>query len=961
MTKRPDPEVNSAGEPQEILSFGPFRLVPAQSLLQEGGKHVPLGARAFDILVMLVRRAGEVVGKAELLAGAWPGLTVEESNLRVNITGLRKALRDGEDGRRFIVNNPGRGYGFVAPVSRLDSIGSSAGPEDAEAAAVRPRKTVHRVIGRDQLIEKMVAQLPQRGFVTLTGSGGIGKTTVALAVADALRTSYRDGSYLVDLAPIAEPALVPSVLSYALGVPVTSDTPIPGLLAVLRDKEALLVLDNCEHVVEATSSLAHKIFQSSAGVHILATSRQPLRVPGEHVQRLPPLELPPANPQISAAQALTYASVRLFTERASALLDTFELSDDTAPSVVLICRRLDGIALAIEFAAARVDTLGVRGVADRLHDRFRLLKGGPRTAHPRHQTLHATFNWSYELLPETARAVLGRLAVFAGHFTLPSAVAVACDGEMGEADLTDALSVLVSASLIAVDLSAEPVVYRLLESTRAYALQRLCERGEHACVARRHADHFLRLLDEAEATSSTWPNARWVQVQDHQLDNLRVALDWAFSEAGDTQLGIDLTIAAVSLWQRLSLTEECRSRAAAALARLIGDSDRRRRQEMQLYAALGGALALRSDTDSREAWTRALAAAELIDDRDYQLRALRGLWRNAYTNGDSTTADTFAKRFADVVAASGADSMKRVGEYMAGMNLFYAGELAAARLNIGKAMPASDAPAVNSDVLRFSIEQSVVASANLSNILWLQGYPEEAARMAERSVEFASSAGHGLSLAYALAWCACKIAVQTGDLPGAERCLARLAGQASWDTLGQWDVICRCWTGVLRARQGRPHEAADLLASALDGVPEGNFRLHHTSFLGEQAHALGRIRRPRQALEAIDRSIAICDRLNERWFFPELLRFKGEIVLGADGYGAAASAEDLFRSALDWARRQGALSWELRAAVSLARLRRAQGRTCEGRDTLAQVHGRFSEGFTTVDLQTATALLDELA
>ena len=232
--------------------------------------------------------------------------------------------------------------------------------------------------------------------------------------------------------------------------------------------------------------------------------------------------------------------------------------------------------------------------------------------------------------------------------------------------------------------------------------------------------------------------------------------------------------------------------------------------------------------------------------------------------------------------------------------------------------------------------------------------------MAERSVGFASSAGHGLSLAYALAWCACKIALQTGDLPGAQRCLERLAEQASWNSLGQWDVICRCWTGVLRARQGHPDEAADLLAAALHGVPEGNFRLHHTSFLGEQAHVLGRIGRPRQALEAIDKAIAICDRLNERWFFPELLRFKGEIVLGAGGANAAASAEELFRSALGWARRQGALSWELRAATSLARLKQTQGRTGESRDCLAPVYGRFGEGFTTGDLRTAAALLDEL-
>ena len=960
-TSNPTENAVSLGSMQaetETFVFGPFSLVPAQKLLLEDNKKVVLGSRAFDLLVALVRRAGEVVGKNELFSEAWPGLTVEEGNLRVHITGLRKALGDGENGRRFIVNSPGRGYSFVSPVSRRGSVSSAVWEAGAGAPGSNLPKAVLRLVGRERVIDTLITQLPQRRFITLTGSGGIGKTTVALAVADALRTSYRDGVYLVDLAPVAEAALVPSALSSSLGRPVISETPIPSLLAVLREKRMLLVFDNCEHVVEATATLVHEIFRSSPGVHILATSRQPLRLAGEYVQRLPPLELPPADPQISAAQALTFASVQLFTERASALLDTFELTDANAPSAALICRRLDGIALAIEFAAARIDTLGVRGVADRLDDRFRLLKRSPRTAHPRHQTLSATFDWSYELLSEPARIVLRRLATFAGQFTLDSAAEVVCDGALDEADITDELSALVSASLMAADLSTEPVMYRLLESTRAYALRRLCESGERERIARRHAEHFVRLLSETE--SGSWTGST-TQRHGHQLDNLRVALDWAFSETGDAQLGIDLTIAAVPLWQRLSLSEECRARAEAALAALTGDGDRRRCQEMQLHAALGGALALRSDQGSTAAWTATLAIAESVGNRDYQLRALRGLWRNAYTTGASEIARTFAKRFVDVVESAADDPMKRVGYYMRGMNLFYFGELALARLNIGRAMRASDTAAENSDVLRFSLEQTVAASANLSNILWLQGYPDEATRMAERSVGFASSAGHGISLAYALAWCACRIALQTGDLAEAQRCLERLAEHVSWDSLGQWDVISKCWTGVLLARQGQPGEAADLLAVALHGVPEGNFRLHHTSFLGEQAHALGRVGQVHQALEAIDRSIAICERLNERWFFPELLRFKGEIVLAAGDLRATPAAEQSFRAALDWAKRQGALSWELRAAMSLARLKQAQGRTGEGRDCLAPVYGRFSEGFTTADLRTAATLLDELA
>lgn len=953
----------------ESFAFGPFQLLPAQKLVLDGDTPLTIGARAFDLLVALVRRAGDVVGKGELLAQVWPGLTVEEGNLRVHITALRKALGDGQDGRRFIVNSPGRGYSFVAPVlaapvPRPDH-GFPASGDGAKPPGGNLPGAATEMIGRDHLVDLVAASLPQRRFVTITGSGGIGKTTVALAVANARRQSYRDGAYLVDLAPVAEAALVPSALSSALGLPVNSNAPISSLLAVLRDKALLLVLDNCEHVVEAVAALTHEIFRNAPGVHILATSRQPLRVAGEHILRLPPLELPPANPRITAAQALTFAAIRLFAERASELLSAFQLSDADAPVVALICRRLDGIALAIEFAAARVGTLGVRGVADRLNDRFRLLKRGPRMAHSRHQTLRATFDWSYELLPEAAQTVLRRLAVFAGQFTFASAVAVVggdmdrVDGD--EVDIADEFTTLVSASLMAADLAAEPVTYRLLESTRAYALEMLVDSGERALLSRRHAEHFLRLLGDAEAVSSAWSIARWIKMHGHLLDNLRVALDWAYSAEGDAQLGIDLTIAALPLWQRMSLLDECRSRVETALARLSGGDDRRRRLEMQLFAALGNALALHSDAGSTTAWTSALAIADQLGEWEYKLRALRGLWRNAFTSGDSGTARKFAGLFADAAASSGATSLRRVSEYVTGMNLFYAGDLTAARLNIGRAMRASDAASESSDVPRFSLEQTVAASANLSRILWLQGYPDEASRMAERSVEYARSAGHGLSVAYALAWSACEIAIQTGNLLVAEHCLQRLSEQASWDSLGQWTLICRCWTGVLRDRQGLPKAAADLLGAALRDIPEGSFRLHHTRFLGERAHVLGRIGRPLQALEAINKAITLCERLDERWFFAELLRIKGGVILKVGSPGAATSAEEQFTSALDWAKRQGALSWELRAATSLAQLKRGHGKPGEARDLLAPVYGRFAEGFATADLRAAKALLDDLA
>ena len=944
--------------------FEDYTLIPAQKLLLHGDVPISIGARAFDLLVTLVCRAGEMVSKDDLLAQAWPGLSVEEGNLRVHITALRKALGEGQSGKRYIVNSPGRGYSFVAPViaapvARPDA-GTSTRTGEIRAPAGNLPPSAVRIVGRDHLVDLIAASLPERRFVTISGSGGIGKTTVALAVANTLRASYRNGVYLVDLAPLSQAALVASALAEALGLPVNTETPIHSLLSVLRDKAILLVLDNCEHVIESAAALIHELYCHAPGVHILATSRQPLRVAGEYVQRLPALELPPAIPHITAKQALNFAAICLFVERVSALLGNFELSDEDAPIVALICRRLDGIALAIELAAARVDTLGIRGLVERLDDRFRLLKRGPRTAHSRHQTLRATFDWSYDLLPDAARIVLRRLAVFAGQFTLASAVAVA-GFDMDEADIADEFTTLVSASLLAVDLAANPVTYRLLESTRAYALERLAESGEQPVVARKHADRFLNLLGDVAATSSTWSNAKWVSVHGHQLDNLRVALDWTFAAEGDPELGIALTIAAIPLWQRLSLIEECRVRTQWALARLDPGDDRRMVEAMQLHMALGNALAFRSESESSAAFEKALSIAELIGDTASQVAALRGLWGNAYSVGNWGSAELFAGRLAALVSPSSAPSVKPMSDHIAGMNAFYVGNLPAAHLHLKRALDAYEAILDNPDVLRFPVERGlVVTGVNVSHLLWLQGRPDQAARMVERSIDMAGSSAHEMTLAFALAYGACRISIETGRYEDAEIQLERLAERVSWDPLGQWSVVHRCWTGVYRARMGDP-DAADLLAGALREIPEGNFRLHHTRFLGEWALALCCARKPEQAMDVIERAITASERLGERWFFPELLRFKGEIMVHAGHQGAVPRAEEQFRSALQWAQRQGALAWELRAAVSLARVQCADGRPDEARRQLAPVYDRFSEGFGTVDLQTAKALLDDLA
>jgi predicted ATPase/DNA-binding winged helix-turn-helix (wHTH) protein len=944
---------------EETFAFGSFRLIPTQRILLEDGKPLRLGSRALDILVTLVERAGETIHKDQLIARTWPDTVVDEGALRAHVAALRKALGDGRAGNRYIANISGRGYSFVAPVTREQQQPATAPPDRAVVGGNLPAPLT-RIVGREDIIAALTTQLARRRFLTIVGPGGIGKTTVALAVAEKVSASYDDGAWFVGLASLPDPDLVASSLGTVLGVSLPGINPISGLVGWLRDKRALIVLDSCEHVIGAVAAIAEAILKAAARVSILATSREPLRAEGEWLRRLPSLELPPRSEDLTPEGALQYSAVQLFNERAQAIMDGFALDGADIAPVIEICHRLDGMPLALELAAARVDVFGVKGLAARLDDRFTVLTSGRRTALPRHQTLRAAMDWSHELLPETEQIILRRIAVFQGDFTIDAAAAVATDDRIDRADVFEAIANLAAKSLISTDISSDVTFHRLLDTTRAYALEKPSESGETERVRALHAEYYRDLFERAETEWETRPTAEWLSDYGRQIDNLRAALDWAFSPGGDASIGVALTTAAVPLWMHLSLMEECRGRVERALAAIAAGAGRDARREMQLHAALATSLIDTRGAVSEigEAGTKAFEIAESLGNTEYQLRSLWDLYSFCISGGQHRVALSLSQRFY-ALAATRSDPIDRlIGERMIGTSQYYLGNLLTARRHLERVIAHYVAPAQKSQIVPFQNDQGVTARAYLARILWLQGLPDQAMRTAESSIEDARAANLAIALGHVLAVAACPIALWVGDLAAADHYVEMLLDHSTRHALTRWRVFGHCHQGVLAIQRGDLSIGLRLLRAGLNEPGAAGSASRFFTFL--MAEALGRAGQIADGLAAIAEAIVRSERSEERWATAELLRIKGELLLVQGAPGASAAAEDHFRQALDWARRQGALSWELRAATSLARLRRDQGRPAEAKALLQPVYGRFTEGFATADLRDAKSLLQEL-
>jgi predicted ATPase/DNA-binding winged helix-turn-helix (wHTH) protein len=943
------------------FSFGEFRLLPEERTLLTAGKPVRISSRALDILTVLLDHAGELVSKDQLIACAWPNTRVEENNLRVHIGALRKLLGESPAGVSNIATVPGRGYSFVAHVER-ESVQPLLATVPASMTMLSLPAPLTRMIGRAETLVMFLSRMRKQRLVTIIGPGGMGKTTIALAMAKRLNRSLEHHAGFVDLSPLTDPQLLPSALVSVLGIPSRSENPLVDLLAFLRDKRMLIVLDSCEHLVEAAAAMVEALLKGAPGVQVLATSREPLGVEGEWAERLAPLAIPESPSGLTAAQALAFPAIQLLAERAAAGIEGFRLSDEDVPAAVEICQRLDGIPLAIELAAARVGLFGIPGLAARLNDRLAVLVRGRRTAAPRHKALRATLDWSYDLLSGAERCLLNRLGIFAAGFTLEAANAVMSD-QGYTSTVFDEIANLVAKSLVTVDGSPASGRWRLLETTRAYALEKLAESGETEQVARRCAEFFRDLVGPVIQGLQEPPDAKDLARYGREIDNVRATLDWSFSPLGDVVIGVALTAAYAPVWLDMSLAVECRNRIERALDCLEPDSNVSLSLIMQLHISLGIALiyTMGSFERTRMVLAKALEAAETLDDVGAQLETLRALVGIYQRSGECRAAQSTAERFSGVALRTGDPTLALIADRLTAHTLHHGGQLREAQRCFERALEFYVAPTNRRHTIWTRYDQRLMARAMLAPVLWLRGFVDQGVTQAQATLEQALAIDHKLTLCWVLHYAAYPVALSTGDLVTAGEAVAMLMDLATSLSAPFWKMLAHCLEGKLLIKHGEFGRGSIRLRVALETCERTGWTICYPEFLGALAEGLAGLGQFTEALAMIDRALARADRGGERWFVAELLRNKGELLLHGASNQSISMAEHCFSSALEVAREQDALSWELRSALSFARLRIRQDRQDDARQLLAPVYGRFTEGFETPDLRSASAMLQSLS
>jgi len=942
-----------------IYASGDCEIDLARRELRVHRSPVPIGGRAFEFMEVLVRSAGELVTKDELMNRLWPGAVVMENTLQVHAGAVRRALGSY---RSLLKTESRRGYRLLGEWTVRDR-GATTPPVGLrhvrvadELAGTNFPAVITPLVGRSAALQTLQALISAYRVVTLTGPGGIGKTALALEVARRVRGGFADGGWLVEFASLSDPALVPSAVASVLGLRLESSAITPEAVGrAIAEKHLLLVLDNCEHVIDAAATLTETLIRLCPRATILATSREVFQITGEYVYRVPPLEVPALGRE-EPDHILGQSAVELFVARINALNPDFSPHAANLPTIGAICRHLDGIPLAIEFAAGRAATLGPDQVAAGLRDRITLLTSGRRAAIPRQRTLRATLDWSYDLLPEPERRLLRHLAIFSGGFTLPAVAAVVECADGIEARVADGIASLVYKSLVATDRAAATPRWYLLETIRAYAMEKLAAHDEIGAGARRHAEFYRDLFASRRRDAVPGDDMEHFT---REIDNVRAALDWSFSRAGDAEIGVNLTAVYVPAWLHAALPTECSERTERAMKNLAPGMDVSLPLLMQLHFAFGlmPAYTMSPVEPAKAALAKALALAEQIGDLRAQFQILWGLWVLNCEIGESRATYSVTEQLSLVARRIGDPSASLMAQRLRGFVLEMQGRHRESRECSERVVRHYLPPTDRRLTAWGQFDQRVLARAMLARALWFEGYAERAMDQARLSLEEAQRANFPLSIGEALRVAVCDIALMTGDLETADQSIRMLIDVATSRNAPFWGILGRCFRGKLLVARGEFAQGCALLRTELEFCERTNWPIWYPEFMGAMAEGLAGIGLVAEAHAAVDKGLASADHGGECFYYPELLRVKGELLLQEPIAQPGSGAEQSFSAALCMARQQGALALELRAAFSISQLLVTQSRHDEARRILVSVYDRFTEGFDTPDLKKARNLL----
>ena len=936
-----------------MLQIGVIQLDPTRRLVKLRGQAVRMNARGFDLLECLVQAGGEVVSKEALIERVWPGLVVEEANLQVQISTVRKAL--GAD-RELIETVARQGYRFAVNLV-IDASGVTFSPTTGIPVTNLPHP-VSALIGRDRVIDEVSALLSARRVVTLTGPGGIGKTRVALEAGHRAIAHYPAGVWFVDLSSIHSPELVAGRVASALGARV--DHYAHGYRAIadlIGDDRLLLILDNCEHLINELAELATTLIRFAPQMRILATSREALVVEGELIYQVPSLGFDRA---MSAGDEASSA-VALFQSRVSALGLDVPNDEHHVEQIRTLCARLDGIPLVIEIAAGWLTVVGLDALLERIDDQLPLQMTGNRSLAPRHVTLGATLDWSFNLLEEDEREIACLCAVFAGGFTLDAALAL-CAPKFASARAVSLLSSVARKSLICVDLDELGTRYRILETTRVYLRDKLRERGGWDAVVRRHVDYFLGFFKDAAEDPGPELRIRHLQTYLRETDNARAAIEWAYSQPGTSVLGAKLAARMMYPMFNASMIQECSRLAERALQvnkdHVLGD----RVLEMELLGMRAAAISYTIGPTDEVAslWGRALSLAEYCGDVVTGARALWGLWTQRLYAGLPRESLRFANFYA------GYDSTDRTAHEMhahrlIGTSMHFAGDQNVAWDRLDHVARQFDYSVHHIPMIGSRFDQRRAAQVTLTRVNLLKGKLSTAlSDVALITSDYALGVAPPMLRCYALIDMAIPVSMILHQWELARRYCDELKEVLSAHPLSIWAACNACFSDIIEMHLRRSTQKRVQLETHIDRLQQMRFLVHLSlieCLCAQRRYDEGDYA---EALATIERAYSDCIARDEAWCLPEILRLRAECVLRLNGTEALAPAERDFVEGLVMARDQGAVLWELRLAKSYAGFLVSQARATEATLILRQAYDRFDEGFELPDLVAAKVMLQAL-